>query len=58
MKDMPKKLRAKQITQYYPVGLSTVWLYVRQGKLTVHKVSSRISVFDTKEVIKLFGVER
>lgn len=56
--DMPIQLRAKQITSYYPVGLSTVWLYAKQGKLTAIKVSRGVTVFDTKEVIELFKGKR
>lgn len=56
--NMPTKLRAKQITSYYPVGLSTVWLYAKQGKLTAIKVSRGVTVFDTKEVIEFFAGQR
>jgi predicted site-specific integrase-resolvase len=53
--DLPKKLRAKQVAEQFGVGLSTVWLYSQQGKLTPIKVSSRVTVFDTEQVLKLFG---
>lgn len=53
--ELPKKLRAKQIAEQFGVGLSTVWLYSKQGKLTPIQVSSRVTVFDTDEVLTLFG---
>ena len=51
---LPNKLRAKQLADEFGIGLSTVWLYAKEGKLTPIKVSSRVTVFDTKEVLKLF----
>jgi len=53
--ELPKKLRAKQIAEEFGVGLSTVWLYSKQGKLTPINVSSRVTVFDTQEVLNLFS---
>ena len=56
--DLPKKLRAKQVAEEFGIGLSTCWLYAKQGKLTPIKVSERVTVFDTKEVLALFGGEK
>lgn len=55
--ELPKKLRAKQIAKEFSVGLSTVWLYAKEGKLTPIKVTSRVTVFDTQEVLALFNGE-
>lgn len=55
---LPKKLRARQVAEEFGVGLSTVWLYAQQGKLTPIKVSERVTVFDTAEVLALFGGEK
>ncbi|WP_323589442.1 helix-turn-helix transcriptional regulator [Aliarcobacter butzleri] len=52
---LPKKLRAKQVAENFGIGLSTVWLYAKEGKLTAINVSARVTVFDTEEVLKLFG---
>jgi predicted DNA-binding transcriptional regulator AlpA len=52
-----KVYRVKDIVEMFGVGRSTVWLYVKEKKLTPIKVSSRVTVFDAKEVHKLFGVE-
>lgn len=53
--NLPKKLRAKQISEEFSIGLSTVWLYAKEGRLTPIKVSPRITVFDTQEVLALFS---
>lgn len=53
--ELPRKLRAKQVADEFGIGLSTVWLYAKEGKLTPIKVSSRVTVFDTQEVLKLFN---
>ena len=55
MNTLPKKLRAKQIADEFGIGLSTVWLYAKEGKLTPINVIPRVTVFDTAEVLKLFG---
>lgn len=52
--ELPKKLRAKQIAKEFGIGLSTVWLYAKEGKLSPIKVSSRVTVFDSAEVEALF----
>lgn len=51
---MEEKLRAKDIAYRYKIGLSTVWLYSKQGKLTPIKVTSGVTVFDIIEVRNLF----
>lgn len=55
--ELPRKLRAKQIVEEFSIGLSTVWLYAKEGKLTPIRVSSRVTVFDTNQVIALFNGE-
>ena len=52
---LPQRLRAIQIAEEFGIGLSTVWLFAKQGKLTPIKISSRITVFETSEVMELFG---
>jgi predicted DNA-binding transcriptional regulator AlpA len=52
-----KVYRVKEIVELFGVGRSTVWLYAKEKKLTPIKVSSRVTVFDVKEVHKLFGLE-
>jgi excisionase family DNA binding protein len=38
-------LRVKEVAQYLSVGVSTVWLYAKQGKLHPIKLSDRVTVF-------------
>ena len=52
-----KWLRAKEVSQYLSIGLSTVWLYSAQGRLTARKVSAKVTVFDIDEVNSLFDGE-
>ena len=43
--------RAKELAQYLSIGLSTVWLYAKQGKITPKKISTGVTVFDINEVL-------
>ncbi len=45
-----KYLRAKETAEYMGIGLSTVWLYAKQGKLTPKHISPRVTVFSIDEV--------
>ncbi len=40
-----KHFRAKEASKYIGVGLSTVWLYAKQGKLNPIKLSERVTIF-------------
>lgn len=40
-----ENMRAKDASIYLSVGLSTIWLYVKQGKLTPIKLSDRVTIF-------------
>jgi predicted DNA-binding transcriptional regulator AlpA len=56
MSDTTKKYyRAKEVAQYLSIGLSTCWLYAKEGKLTPIKLSPRVTVFDIDEINKLFN---
>ena len=48
-----KYLRPKEVANYLSVGLSTVWLYAKEGKLTPKKISSRVTVFSIDKVENL-----
>ena len=54
---MQKKLRAKQVAQIYNIGLSTVWLYTKQKKITKTKISAKVTVFYIEELDKFFHGE-
>lgn len=48
-----KTYRAKEISEIFGIGLSTVWNLTKEKKLTPIKVSSRITLFDAEEVRNL-----
>jgi predicted site-specific integrase-resolvase len=48
-------LRPKFAAQYLNVGLSTVWLYIKQGKLTPIKLSSKVTVISRQELANFAG---
>lgn len=50
-----KNLRAKEMAKYLNVGLSTIWLYAKQGKLTPKKVSARVTLFSIEEADNLIN---
>ena len=50
-----KYLRAKAMALYLNIGLSTVWLYAKQGKLTPKKLSERVTLFSVEEANKLIN---
>lgn len=51
-----KFMRAKELANHLSVGLSTIWLYSKQGKITSKKLSERVTVFNVEETEKaLFG---
>lgn len=53
-----KFMRAKQLAEHLGIGLSTVWLYAKQGKITPKKASDRVTLFEVAEVEKaLFSGE-
>jgi len=57
IQEMVKKYyRAKELAEYLGIGLSTVWLYAKQGKITSKKLSNRVTVFDINEVNKAFAI--
>ena len=48
----PKYLRSKELAIYLGIGESTVWLYVKQGKLIKHKISAIVTLFDVYQAEK------
>ena len=43
--------RAKELAQYLGIGISTVWLYAKQGKISPIKISKGVTIFEINEVI-------
>lgn len=56
MKDVktqtPKYMRAKDLAKHLGIGLSTVWYYVKIGRIKSIKTSSYITLFEVEEVEK------
>ena len=50
-----KYMRASEVANYMGIGLSTVWLYANQGKLTPKKISPRVTVFSIEEVERIIN---
>lgn len=48
----PKYMRVKELAKHFGIATSTVWLYVKQGKIKSNKVSSYITLFEVEEVEK------
>ena len=48
--EVKQNLRAKEAHKYLGVGLSTLWLYVKQGKLKAYKISDRVTIFKKEEL--------
>ena len=45
------KARAKQIAQYLGIGISTLWLYVKQGRIErPMRYGARVSVWDASYI--------
>jgi len=43
-------MRPKQASQYLGCGISTVWLYAKQGKITPIKLSERVTIFKKEDL--------
>jgi predicted DNA-binding transcriptional regulator AlpA len=49
-------MRAKEVSEYVGIGLSTVWNFAKEGKITPIKISPRVTVFEIDEINnKLIG---
>ncbi len=42
--------RPRQAAQYLNVGLSTIWLYIKQGKINTTKLSERVTIITRAEL--------
>ena len=45
-----ENMRAKDAHKYLGCGLSTLWLYVKQGKINAYKLSDRVTIFKRSEL--------
>jgi excisionase family DNA binding protein len=45
-----ENMRANIAHKYLGVGLSTLWLWVKQGKIKAYKISDRVTIFKRSEL--------
>ena len=45
-----ENMRAKEVAEYLGIGLSTVWLYAKQGLLKPINLSPRVTVFRKSDI--------
>ena len=45
-----ENMRAKDVAEYIGIGLSTVWLYAKQGLLKPINLSPRVTVFKKSDI--------
>lgn len=50
MEPISKNFRPKEAAKYLSCGLSTVWLYAKQGKITPIKLSDRVTIFKKEDL--------
>jgi len=53
-----KYLRAKEVSEYLGIALSTVWAYAKDGRLTPKKLSPRVTVFSIEEINDLVNTDK
>ena len=53
--ELKQNFRAKEAAKYLDVGLSTIWLYAKQGKITPHKLSERVTIFKKEDLDRLIN---
>jgi len=51
-----ENMRAREVSKYLSVGLSTVWLYAKLGKITPIKLSERVTIFKRSELDKFIAL--
>ena len=49
--------RAKELAQYLGIGISTVWLCAKQGKISPIKISKGVTIFEINEVLTNLGLK-
>ena len=48
--ERPKFLRAKGVAKHFGIGESTVWYYLKIGKIKSKKISERVTLFNLEEI--------
>jgi len=49
--------RPTEASTYLGVGLSTIWLYIKQGKLKAKKLSQRVTIIPKSELDSLLSFD-
>ncbi len=52
-----ENMRISQVVEAYPVSKSSIWRYVKNGKLKAYKITDGVTVFKRSELEKLFNGE-
>jgi len=47
--------RPKEASKYLGVALSTLWLYIKQGKIKTKKLSERVTIIEKIELDNLIN---
>ena len=45
-----ENMRAKDAAKFLGCGLSTIWLWVKQGKIKAYRISDRVTIFKRSEL--------
>lgn len=45
-----KNFRPKDAAKYLGIGLSTIWLYAKQGKITPIRLSKQVTIFKKEDL--------
>ena len=45
-----ENMRAKEASQFLACGKSTLWLWVKQGKIKGYRISDRVTIFKRSEL--------
>ena len=45
-----ENMRASSASAYLACGISTLWLWVKQGKIKAYKLSDRVTIFKRSEL--------
>lgn len=54
---LPRKQRVLTACENYNVSRSTMWRYIKEGKLTTTKPSPRVTLLDTEQLEAFFNNE-
>lgn len=50
MNNINQNLRPKDAANYLAIGLSTLWLYIKQGKLKAYKLSPQVTIIKREDL--------